>query len=159
MIEKPDISDEKIIVALHENYSIFVNGIEFLPLGNDSSAFAYRVETNTQVSYFLKLKKGILNQAGIFVPRFLKDNGIEQVIAPLSTKTQELVVEMDEFALILYPFITGNEAMKVGMTDVQWTEFGSVLKRIHTTELRSEERRVGKECRSWGSPVRYKKIK
>ena len=23
---------------------------------------------------------------------------------------------MDEFALILYPFITGNEAMKVGMT-------------------------------------------
>jgi spectinomycin phosphotransferase len=138
MIEKPDISDEKIIVALHENYSISVNGIEFLPVGNDSSAFAYRVETNTQVSYFLKLKKGILNQAGIFVPRFLKDNGIEQVIAPLPTKTQELVVEMDEFALILYPFIAGNEAMNVGMTDSQWTEFGSTLKRIHLTKLPSE---------------------
>ena len=138
MIEKPDISDEKIIVALHENYSIAVNGIEFLPVGNDSSAWAYRVETNTQVSYFLKLKKGILNQAGIFVPRFLKDNGIEQVIAPLPTKTQELVVEMDEFALILYPFIAGNEAMKVGLTDSQWTEFGSTLKRIHLTKLPSE---------------------
>jgi len=138
MIEKPDISDEKIIVALHENYSISVNGIEFLPLGNDSSAFAYRVETNTQVSYFLKLKKGILKQAGIFVPRFLKDNGIKQVTAPLLTETQELIVEMDEFALILYPFITGNEAMKVGMIDSQWTEFGLVLKRIHTTELPSE---------------------
>ena len=138
MIEKPDISDEKIIVALHENYSIFVNGIEFLPLGNDSSAWAYRVDAKDKSSYFLKLKKGILNLAGLFVPRFLKDNGIEQVIAPLPTKTQELVVEMDEFALILYPFITGNEAMKVGMTDVQWTEFGSVLKRIHTTELLSD---------------------
>src|SRR5688572_5994326 len=138
LIEKPDISDEKIIVALHENYSISVNGIEFLPLGNDSSAFAYRVETNTQVSYFLKLKKGILKQAGIFVPRFLKDNGIKQVTAPLLTETQELIVEMDEFALILYPFIAGNEAMKVGMTDAQWIEFGSVLKRIHTTELLSD---------------------
>ena len=138
MIEKPDISDEKIIVALHENYSIFVNGIEFLPLGNDSSAWAYRVDAKDKSSYFLKLKKGILNLAGHFVPRFLKDNGIEQVIAPLPTKTQELVVEMDEFALILYPFITGNEAMKVGMTDSQWTEFGSVLKRIHTTELLSD---------------------
>ena len=95
MIEKPDISDEKIIVALHENYSIFVNGIEFLPLGNDSSAWAYRVDAKDKSSYFLKLKKGILNLAGLFVPRFLKDNGIEQVIAPLSTKTQELVVEMD----------------------------------------------------------------
>ena len=138
MIEKPDISDEKIIVALHENYSIFVNGIEFLPLGNDSSAWAYRVDAKDKSSYFLKLKKGILSQAGIFVPRFLKDNGIEQVIAPLPTKTQELVVEMDEFALILYPFIAGNEAMKVGLTDSQWTEFGSTLKRIHLTKLPSE---------------------
>ena len=138
MIEKPDINDEKIVVALHENYSISVNGIEFLPVGNDSSAWAYRVDAKDKSSYFLKLKKGILNLAGLFVPRFLKDNGIEQVIAPLSTKTQELIVEMDEFALILYPFITGNEAMKVGVTDSQWTEFGSTLKRIHLTNLPSE---------------------
>jgi spectinomycin phosphotransferase len=138
MIEKPDILDEKIIVALHENYSIQSSEIVFLPVGNDSSAFAYRVETNTPVSYFLKLKKGIVNLAGLFVPRFLKDNGIKQVIAPLSTKTQKLWANMDEYAFILYPFITGNEAMKVGMTDVQWTEFSSVLKRIHTTELLSD---------------------
>src|SRR5687767_9721971 len=137
MIEKPDILDEKIIVALHENYSIFVNGIEFLPLGNDSSAWAYRVDAKDKSSYFLKLKKGILNLAGLFVPRFLKDNGIKQVIAPLSTKTQKLWANMDEYAFILYPFITGNEAMKVGMTDSQWTEFGSVRSEEHTSELQS----------------------
>ena len=44
MIEKPNIKDEKIITALNENYSIQVSDIEFLPIGNDSSAFAYRVE-------------------------------------------------------------------------------------------------------------------
>jgi len=135
MIEKPDINDEKIICALHENYSISVNGIEFLPVGNDSSAWAYRVGAKDKNSYFLKLKKGILNLAGLFVPRYLKDNGIEQVIAPLSTKTQKLWANVDEFAFILYPFITGNEAMKVGMTDAQWKEFGSILKRIHSIEL------------------------
>jgi spectinomycin phosphotransferase len=134
MIEKPDIRDEKIIVALYENYLIQANRIEFLPIGNDASAFAYRVEAKNGNSYFLKVKRKITNPAGLFVPRFLKDNGIEQVIAPLSTNTQELSVGMDGFALILYPFITGNEAMKVGMIDTHWTEFGATLKGIHTTE-------------------------
>ena len=135
MIKKPNIKDEKIIIALNENYLIQVSNIEFLPIGNDASAFSYRVEAKNGISYFLKVRRKITNLAGLFVPRFLKDNGIEQVIAPLPTKTQELSVEMDGFALILYPFITGNEAMKVGMTDAQWTEFGATLKRIHTTEL------------------------
>jgi spectinomycin phosphotransferase len=135
MIEKPDISDGKIIVALSENYSIRASNIEFLPIGNDASAFAYRVETTNGNSYFLKLKTKLSNFAGLFVPRFLKDNGIEQVIAPLPTKTYELWVKDDEFTFILHPFIAGNEAMKVGMTDAQWTEFGTTLKRIHATEL------------------------
>lgn len=138
MIEKPKIEDEKIILALHETYSIQVNKIEFLPIGNDASSFAYHVEAKNGTSYFLKVRREISNLAGFFVPRFLKDNGIEQVIAPLSTKTQELWGNVDEFAFILYPFITGNEAMEVGMTDTQWMEFGSVLKRIHITELPSD---------------------
>ena len=138
MIEKPDIKDEKIIIALNKNYSIQVSKLEFLPIGNDASAFAYRVETKNQISYFLKIKKEISNLAGLFVPRFLKDNGIEQVIAPLSTKTQELWINVDEFAFILYPFIKGKEAMQVGMNDAQWTEFGSTLKRIHNTKLPSD---------------------
>lgn len=135
MIEKPGISDQKIIVTLNENYSVQVNHIEFMPIGNDASAFTYRVETENQTSYFLKLKKGHSNFAGLFVPRFLKDNGIKQAIAPLSTKSQELWVHVGDFALILYPFITGMEAIQVGMTDAQWTEFGSALKRIHAAKL------------------------
>ncbi len=137
MIEKPDIEDEKIMIALNQNFSTQVSRIEFLPIGNDASAFAYRVQTKDQNAYFLKLKEGILNRAGLFVPRFLKDNGIEQVIAPLPTKKRDLSVEIDGFVFILYPFITGNEAMKVGLTETQWIEFGSVLKRIHITELPS----------------------
>src|SRR5688572_29733330 len=135
MIEKPDISNEKITVALHENYLIQASNIEFLPIGNDASAFAYHIDAKNGNAYFLKLKRKLSNLAGLFVPRFLKDNGMEQVIAPLSTKTQELWANIGGFALILYPFIIGNEAIKVGMTDVQWTEFGATLKQIHTTKL------------------------
>jgi spectinomycin phosphotransferase len=48
------------------------------------------------------------------------------------------VEEADGFALILYPFIPGKEAMEAGMSDEQWTEFGSVLKEIHLTRLPSD---------------------
>ena len=61
-----------------------------------------------------------------------------QVLAPLPTEKQELWVALEDFFLILYPFVDGMEAMKIGMTDSLWIELGSVLKRIHQTELPPE---------------------
>ena len=133
MIEKPDIADKNIISVLRENFSIPVVGIKFLPLGLDSSAWAYRVDAEN-VTYFLKLRKEIPNPAGILIPRFLKKQGIEQVMAPLSTKDGESWASADDFFFILYPFIAGERVMDVGMSDAHWMEFGSVLKRLHATE-------------------------
>jgi spectinomycin phosphotransferase len=134
VIEKPNISDERIISALQENFSIPVVGIEFLPLGLDSSAWAYRVEAK-DATYFLKLRKEIPNPAGILIPRFLKSQGIQQVMAPLSTQDGEAWASADDFFFILYPFITGERVMDVGMSDAHWVEFGSTLKRLHTMKL------------------------
>ncbi|MGD8402716.1 MAG: aminoglycoside phosphotransferase family protein [Anaerolineales bacterium] len=133
MIEKPDISDEKIVSALQENYPIHAIGIDFMPLGLDSSAWAYRVDAGN-AAYFLKLRKEIPNPNGILVPRFLKEQGIQQVTAPLSTNNDEAWARADDFLFILYPFITGERVMDVGMSDTHWIEFGSTLKRLHTTQ-------------------------
>src|SRR5262249_27127106 len=102
MIEKPDIPDEIIASALQVNYSISVNSVKFLPVGNDASAWAYRVDTNHGDAYFLKIKKGISNLSGLFVPHFLKDSGIKQAVAPLSNKMQALSTHRDGFELTLY---------------------------------------------------------
>jgi spectinomycin phosphotransferase len=135
MIEKPAFSDETLILALQNNYSIRVSEIEFMPVGNDPSAWAYRVRADDQISYFLKIRKEISNRAGFLVPRFLHDHGIVQALAPLPTNELKLWVGVENFTLILYPFVNGKEAMEIGMTDSQWTEFGSALKRIHDVEL------------------------
>src|SRR6185503_1172855 len=119
MIEKPNIKDEKIIVALHEDYSIRASRVEFLPIGNDASAWAYRVDAEHQNTYFLKIRKDLSNQAGFLVPRFLQEHGIVQVLAPLPTKKQGLWISVEDFFLILYPFVIGKEAMEVGMSDSQ----------------------------------------
>jgi spectinomycin phosphotransferase len=133
LIEKPDISDVKIISALQEYFSISAIGTEFLPLGLDSSAWAYRVEAEN-TTFFLKLRQGIPNPAGILIPRFLKEQDVQQVMAPLSRKNGEAWAHADDFFFILYPFITGERVIDVGMSDAQWVEFGSALKRLHTTQ-------------------------
>ena len=146
MIEKPDISDEKIISVLREFYAFPVTGVEFLPIGNDASAWAYRVDTEDQNTYFLKIRKTISNQAGFLIPRFLRDHGIEQVLAPLSANQQELWISIEGFFFILYPFINGKEAMNVGMSDSDWKKLGSTLKQIHHIEVPSDlSRYVGRE--------------
>jgi spectinomycin phosphotransferase len=133
MIEKPRITDDRIISALRENYSIPMIEIDFLPLGLDSFAWAYRVKAEN-ASYFLKLRKEIPNPAGILIPRFLKEQSIEQVMAPLSTRNGEAWASANGYSFILYPFISGNEVMDVGMSNAHWIEFGSVLKRLHSTK-------------------------
>lgn len=133
MIEKPDMPDERILATLQENYSIPVIGAEFLPVGLDSSAWAYRVDVENG-AYFLKLRKEIPNPAGILIPRFLKERGIQQIMAPLLTKDGDAWACADDFFFILYPFIVGERVMDVGMSDAHWIEFGSALKQLHTTK-------------------------
>jgi spectinomycin phosphotransferase len=134
MIEKPNITDERIISALQERFSIRVGSVEFLPLGLDAASWSYHVDTESGV-YFLKLRKHISNPAGILIPRFLKEQGIEQVMAPLSSLRGEAWELVNDFYFILYPFIHGKQVMDIGMSDEHWVEFGSVMKRLHATKL------------------------
>ena|SRR5690349_10966343 len=157
MLEKPDIRDEVLIDALRAEYLIPVTGVAFLPVGNDPSAWSYRVDTEDRNTFFLKIRTELENPAGFLVPRFLSDCGVEQVLAPLLTKNQELWCGVEDFFFILYPFLKGIEAMESGMSDAQWNELGRTLKRIHATQLPpSLSRSVQREpfIPKWGTYVR-----
>ena len=137
MLEKPRLEDEKMIACLRDSYGLTVAQLEFLPIGHDSYAGVYRVEANGQ-TYFLKVKSDSVDEMSVSLPRYLKEQGIEQVIAPLPTITHELWGRADDFSLILYPFIEGKTGMAIGLSDSQWIEFGIVLKQIHATRLSAE---------------------
>jgi spectinomycin phosphotransferase len=137
MLEKPNLSDGQIISVLNQHYDLNVSHLDFLPIGNDASAWVYRVETDEQ-PYFLKVKKGSVYQPSLLVPYHLKAQGINQVVAPLPTATGELCAIIDPFNLILYPFIEGKSGMEQGMSSSQWTAFGAILKKIHATTLPSQ---------------------
>jgi spectinomycin phosphotransferase len=138
MLEQPNLPDVKIKTCLEQNYGLAVSGIQFLPIGNDSSAWVYRVDTVGSSAYFLKVKNGLVDPGSVLVPRYLKDHGLEQVVAAIPTINGLLWQPLQAFFLILYPFIDGRSGMEAGLTDQQWVEYGSFLRQLHAVVLQNE---------------------
>jgi spectinomycin phosphotransferase len=138
MLERPALRDEDILSCLHASYNIPATLLEFLPIGNDSAAWVYRVQDQDGASYFLKVKQGPIHEPVVALPRYLRDQGFRHVVAPNRTSTGALWAETGPFVLILYPFIDGRVGMEVGLSPGQWIEFGAALRRIHETRLPGE---------------------
>jgi len=132
MLEKPDLQDEKIIACLQDEYGLPVVQVAFLPLGADLNTAVYRVVAEDETPYFVKLRRGVFDETAVALPKFLSDQGIVQIIAPLATKTEQLWASLDAFKLILYPFVEGHNGFEVDLSDRQWGDFGTALKSIHT---------------------------
>jgi spectinomycin phosphotransferase len=135
MQEASPISRIILTTAVQDNYGIAVAELTFLPVGADASAWVYQLASTNGTHYFLKVRKGEINQASLAIPHYLQKNGIARVVAPLSTRTHKLWVDLDEFKLILYPFLEGSTAVEVGMSEQQWLELGSTMQKVHATSL------------------------
>lgn len=138
MLEKPDLQDEAILACVRADYGIAARAIEFLPLGYDPHAGVYRVTADDGADYFLKVKQGGVDAVSLSVPRFLSDQGIEQVVAPLPTGDGRLNTNVDAFAVILYPYVEGESVMDAGMPDAQWIQLGAVVRKMHSLTLPRE---------------------
>jgi len=135
MLEKPDVPDEKLIACLHNHYGLRVTQIAFLPLGNDVNTAVYRVVADDATPYFLKLRRGAFDETTVAIPRFLHDQGIAQIIAPIATTVGRLWTRMDVFAMILFPFVAGENGVAAPLSERQWIDLGAALRRIHTTAV------------------------
>ena len=132
MLEKPELDDEKIVACLRDAYGLKIAEVTFLPLGADINTAVYRVVTEDQTLYFLKLRSGVFDETSVLLPRFLHDQGIRQIIAPLATIGGRFWADLDAFKVILSPFIEGRGGFEVDLSDSQWIEFGAALKAVHS---------------------------
>lgn len=135
MLEKPDLADEKIIGCLRREYGL--NGVQltFLPLGADRNTAVYRAVMGDGTAYFVKLRRGDFDETGVIVPKLLFEGGVRQIISPIATQSGQLWAGLNDFAVILYPFVEGQDAYDVDLTDTHWIEFGRALKGIHSAKL------------------------
>jgi spectinomycin phosphotransferase len=137
MREPPNIPEEGLRACLQDQYDLYPVTFEFLPRGLDYSAGVYRVVSEQGISYLLKATARPLYEPGFLVPRYLNDQGISSVVAPVPTKNNALWTKLDDWIVIIYPWIDGDSGW-VGMTDELWREVGRIFKRIHGVQLQSE---------------------
>src|SRR6202035_1585411 len=120
MIEKQPLLDQFIINCLKADYGIEIAVLTFLPLGADINASVYRAQTYDQTSYFVKLKRGNHHDIGIAIVELLHDAGIKETIPPVKTILGQSTQHIEDFTLIVYPFVKGQDGFSSNLTDNQW---------------------------------------
>lgn len=137
MLDKPNLPDELLIDCLRRDFGLPVARVEFLPLGADVNTAVYQANTGG-TAYFVKLRSGEFNDLTIVVPHLLEAQGIGHLIAPVAAAGGRLWTRLDRFAVILYPFIQGQDGFTLELNDRQWFELGHVLKGVHAARLPDE---------------------
>ena len=138
MREPPNISEGGLQACLQDQYNLSIVRLEFLPRGLDFKAGVYRAVSEQGVPYLLKVTSRPLYEPGYLVPRYLRDQGITSVVAPIPAKSNTLWTKLEDWTLIVYPFIDGDTSW-TGMTNEQWKEVGNIFKRIHNIRLKPED--------------------
>src|SRR5579884_872231 len=134
MREQPWIPEQQLRACLQDQYALSLVTLEFLPRGKDYNAGVYRAVSEQGTVYLLKVTSRPLYEPRCLVPRYLNDQGIASVVAPLPTRSGALWTRAEGWTVIVYPFIEGDTSL-TGMTDEQWKETGTIFKRIHQVKL------------------------
>jgi spectinomycin phosphotransferase len=134
MIDQP-LSDQRIIDCLNTNYGIKVTRLTILPVGADMNASVYKAEALDQSSYFIKLKRGHHHDVSATIITLLHDAGIQQIIPPIKTTLGQSIQYIDDFTLIVSPFVDGQDGFSRDLTDNQWVRLGKVIKQIHEIDV------------------------
>lgn len=157
MKEKPSLSDSLIIDCLKTDYGIEVHALTFLPCGADINASLYKAQAPDLKSYFVKLKLGNNHDIGVAIVELLHNAGIQEIIAPIKTIDGQNTQRIQEFTLIVHPFIEGQDGFSRDLTTNQWIKLGKALRQIHAIPVPpSIQNRVRREVYSpkWREAVR-----
>jgi spectinomycin phosphotransferase len=134
MSKQSEIPEEQLRACLQDQYDLSPVTLTFLPLGHDYDAGIYRVESEQATAYALKVTTRSLYEPRCLVPRYLHDQGIASVVAPLPTKSGALWTTLAGWTVILYPWISGDSSL-TGMTGEQWKQVGTIFQQIHQVVL------------------------
>jgi spectinomycin phosphotransferase len=130
MREPPRIAEEYLRACLPDQYDLGLVTLEFLPLGHDYDAGVYRAVSERGTAHLLKVTSRPLYEPRCLVPRYLNDQGIASVVAPIRTRSGALWTVLSDWTVIVYPWISGDSSL-TGMTNEQWKQVGSIFKQIH----------------------------
>ena len=131
------LSEKHIIDCLHAHYGIDVVTLQRLSLGADINALVYKAEKQDKSAYFVKLKRGHHHDIGIAIVELLHQKGVQAVIPPIKTRQGHPTLNTDNFTLIMYPFIEGQDGFNRPLKNPQWLTLGMTLRQVHKIDVPS----------------------
>lgn len=124
-----------LIDKLNIYYGIEVIKLTLLPLGADINASVYKADTKDKLSYFVKLKVKYNYDISTTITELLHDVRVQQIIPPIKTISGQPTQRIDDFTLIVYPFIEGQNGFIHALSNEQWLMLGKTLKEIHDIDV------------------------
>jgi spectinomycin phosphotransferase len=137
MFDRPSLSNDQIVAVLRDRYGISASQLDFLALGHDAHAWTFRASAGSGDELFVKIRRRV-DDARLRLVRFLHDQGLHAVVAPIATSDGDVSVAIDDLHLIAYPFVHGRLAAEVGLDDGQWVEYGRIVGALHATRLATD---------------------
>lgn len=129
------MNNQLIIDCMLTHYGIDVLNLSLLPIGADMNAAVYKAQARDQTPYFVKLIGSQDHTISVVIIELLKKNRIHQIIPPIKTISGTLTQRIEDFTLIVYPFVHGHNGFSHKLTDRQWVNLGRALNQIHQIEV------------------------
>ena len=133
---------QRIIDCLKTHYGIEVVTLMLLPLGADMNASVYKAEAYDRLSYFIKIKRGHHQNISATIIALLHEAGIQQIISPIKSNSGQPIQHIDDFTLIVFPFVEGQDGFSRDLTSDQWITLGKAMRQIHNINVPSQIQRI-----------------
>jgi len=133
MFDRPPVSDDRLLEATRAAYGV----TSFAPepsAGQDAAAWSYHARLESGDEAFVKVS-GRFDEGRLTACRWLFENGLEEVVAPIRTRSGALSVRVGDVEIVAYPLVDGRPAAEAGLTADQWVAYGHVLARLHAASL------------------------
>ena len=132
-IKKP-ITEQQIISLLKVHYGVDILATQPLTGSADANALVYKAETSSN-AFFVKFKYGHQHEVNFSVINLLHELGIKEVIFPILSCEGKLFQQLDDFKIIVYPFIQAPNGFTQDLSKENWKQLGNALRKVHETSV------------------------
>jgi len=124
-----------ILNCLSSYYLIEAVALTQLTSGADVNASIYKAQASDQKTYFVKVKQDHFHDNNIAILELLQMAGIQQIIPPIKTVEGKQIQQAGDSALIVYPYIEGQDGFNRPLTDEQWIALGRAIRQVHEVDV------------------------
>lgn len=132
--EAPDISEEELLGLLASEYGLDIASITFVPKGEEAYSYVAKVRDSGRV--FVRVQESaradLLETAFEVAYALSTQCELREVLAPVRSHAGEFTSRFEGYSIAVFPYVDGNSAYEVGLSDDGLRRVASLIAAIHS---------------------------